>query len=373
MPRMFDILKNSATDKNETGPKQNDLHRNVSKNKGEKKVFDDKHLNFPKKILTPPETAIKPQGENPSLVSKKLISIVKKHGVDDREKAKALYQDAVEIIKTLLNKLRDSEDLNLYIDTIDNLLSNVFNQFILGDAILRNIHEAKNDEYYLPNHIVNVLLLSSFLGIKMGFNKSRMRILGLSCVFYDIGMDFFRETINCPGSLDNEEYDLVKGHVDYSLKFVKRINKVNDFAKEAIATHHERIDGSGYPRGFRSSKISPYAKIIGLVDTYEAMIHNRPHRPGKNAHQTIKFLLGPIKNGFDYDLMKLFIDKMSIYPIGTIVRLNTGEIARVIEAKSGSPLRPVVMTIRNADDIPLEERKIIDLSALESISVVESI
>jgi len=371
---MFDILKNSVTDKkNEDSPKETSIPHDALKNKEKKKVFDDKHLSFPKNILKNPETTTKTQDENHSLVSKKLISIVKKHGVDDREKAKALYQDAVEIIKTLLNKLRDNEDLNLYIDTIDDLLSKVFNQFVLGDAILRNIHEAKDDEYYLPNHIVNVLLLSSFLGIKMGFNKSRMRILGLSCVFYDIGMDSFRELIKCPGPLDDEKYTLVKEHVVYGLKLAKRVDKVNDSVKEAIATHHERIDGSGYPKGFRPAKISPYAKIIGLVDTYEAMIHNRPHRPGKNAHQTIKFLLGPIKNSFDYDVMKLFIDKMSIYPIGTIVRLDTGEIARVIEAKSGSPLRPVVMTIRDAEDMPLEERKIIDLSTLKSVSVVESI
>jgi HD-GYP domain-containing protein (c-di-GMP phosphodiesterase class II) len=143
--------------------------------------------------------------------------------------------------------------------------------------------------------------------------------------------------------------------------------------KEAVQMHHERVNGKGYPRGIQQDSINPYAKIIGLVDTYEAMTNGRPYVEGMNAHKAVKFILSSLKGDFDEEVMKVFIDKMSVYPIGSIVRLDTRELARVVSVQPGSPLRPVVMVIRDANGEPVKERTIIDLSKQEFPSIQDSL
>jgi HD-GYP domain-containing protein (c-di-GMP phosphodiesterase class II) len=147
----------------------------------------------------------------------------------------------------------------------------------------------------------------------------------------------------------------------------------DNVVQEIIMMHHERADGYGYPRGIMSNEINIYAKIIGLVDTYESLTNKRPYRERMSAHKAVRFIIGSLKDYFDADVMKVFIDKMSVYPIGSIVRLDTQELARVISVQPGSPLRPVVMLIWDAFGGPAKERTIIDLSKQGFPFILESV
>ena len=370
MPRMFDILKgagegNDADDKKEKAPAKDSF--NIQKEK-----LESLPLNFPKKILkTASQEEKKP--EDHSLVSEKLISAVKKHGVDSQEKAGEIYESAVETINALLIKIRIKEDLSAFTDRLYALLDDIFNQLVLGDSILENIYENNEGEYYLPFHIVNVLILSTVLGLNIGFNKSRLSHLGMASIFYDVGMDALREITNQPHKLTEEEFKLIKTHVSKKQEVIEKNEAINEVMEETIRMHHERENGSGYPRGMKSSKINPYAKILGLVDTYEALTHDRPHRKGMNTHKAVKLLITSLKNDFDSDVMKTFINKMSVYPIGSIVKLDTGEVARVVSVQPGSPLRPVVMVLRDAFGEAIKERIIIDLSKQDFPAITDSV
>ena len=380
MPRMFDILRGGESDNSGDVPreiKNNASYGENDKDKCKKTAKDgdapkDEQVNFPKKILESRETEKVKNPKNYTLASKKLISAIKKDGFNHWEQSKGVYESALVTVTTLLEKVRKKEEIASYMDKVYQLLSNIFNQLILEDSVLNDIYEEKKKEYYLPYHIVNILFLSSFLGIKTGLNKSKMRDLGLACILCDVGVDEFRKIIDKPITLTDGEYNLVRKHITISLRVAEEIGQVKDIVKDAIRMHHERVDGSGYPRGIESEKINPYAKIIGVVDTYEAITHNRPYRDGSNAHTAIKYLLDSLKNTFDYEVMKVLIDKMSMYPIGTIVKLDTDEIARVIGVTQGSPLKPIVMVIRDAYGTPLKGRKIIDLSTLGAPSIIDS-
>jgi len=331
-------------------------------------------LSFPKNILSIGEAGLKEdrRQEDPALLSKKLISVVKQHGVDSQERANEIYNDAVETVKDLLAKIKTGEDLNASMGSIYELLDNVFNQIVMGDSILNNIYE-KKEEYYLPYHIVNTLILSSVLAINMGFNKSRLSHIGISSIFCDVGMDGFKELIDQPRTLVEDEFKLVKTHVSKSLQMVESINNINDIVKQTIRMHHKRINGSGYPAGIFKEDINPYARILSLVDTYEAMTHTRPHRAAITTHKAVRLLVGAMKNDFDFDVMKIFINKMSVYPIGSAVMLDTGELARVISVQPGSPLRPVVLIIRGANGESAKEKIIIDLSRQDLLSIKDSV
>ncbi|MCX5680004.1 MAG: hypothetical protein NTZ95_05035 [Candidatus Omnitrophica bacterium] len=372
MPRMFDILRgksgdDSPEDKKESGS----CAKFPDVNKKEEIAAPKSHpLSFPKNMLLL-DVKKEKSSEDHSIVSKKLISAVKQHGVDDQDKAREIYESAVEIIKVLLSKMRAGDKVSEYMDKLHELLDDVFNQLVMGDNLLRSVYEEKKEEYHLPYHIVNILILSSVLGLNMGFNKSRLSHLGLASIFCDLGMDSLEELVKQPKMLIKEERETVKTHISRSLEIVNSIGVLNEIVKETIATHHERASGNGYPRGIGSEDINPYAKVLGLVDTYEAMTHTRVYREKMSANKAVRALIGPLKNDFDTDVVKVFINKMSVYPIGSIVRLDTGEMARVTSVRPGSPLRPVVMIFRGPSGEKISENNIIDLSRQDFPNIKE--
>jgi len=365
---MFDILKDKQEGDEPEPAKEKREEASPPAGKMDDKLLISQPLCFPKEILkSAAEVAEdkereRAEKEDASLVSKKLISAVRQHGVDNQEKAAGIYESAIAIITRLLAKVKNNEDLNPHMDTLNELLDTIFNQLVMGDNILTNIYEKKIEGPFLPSHIVNVMILSSVIGLNMGFNKSRLSHLGLASVFYDVGVYDMRELIEQPRVLTGDERKIIKTHVGRSLRVVERISNFNDIVKETILMHHERVSGSGYPHGIRRDSINPYAKILGLVDTYEAITHDRPYRQGMNSHKAVRFIMGSIKNDFDADVMKIFINKMSVYPIGSIVALDTGEVARVTSVQPGSPLRPVVMILKDPSGANVKERIIIDLS-----------
>jgi len=385
--------------------KKKKVLKKIKKRSGTKKVqpksaVDNKHLSFLKKFLTSsesshgrPEKRVKfpsPSGDHPvsfpkgilsssenadkrpeEVISshKNMLSEAKQYGLNDEKNAQAFYSDIVQTVETLLDKIRKKQDLNAYMPSLQCILDNLFNHLILGDTILNCLYKDLKNEYYLPSHIANMLVLSSFLGLKTGMNKSKLRDLGIAAIFCDVGFDALRDIVDSPSQLSDEEYKKVQAHVAASLEMLENVGTIKEQVIDAIAMHHERTDGSGYPNGLKGEEIVPFAKILGLVDTYAALTHKRPYREGKSAHETLKLLLASLKEGFDYSVMKLLVDKMSIFPIGTIVKLDSGETARVIGVKPGSPLRPVVKIVRDTDDQPLKNGQILDLSIATTVTI----
>jgi HD-GYP domain-containing protein (c-di-GMP phosphodiesterase class II) len=354
MPRMFDILRRTN--------EGSDAGGQDGVNGPERAAQEKQPLSFPKDILKVSSLGAE-EKEDQSLVSKKLISAVRQHGVDSQERADEIYENAVSTIKRLISDTTSGEGPGkVSMETLHELLDTIFNQLVMGDNILFNICEKNKADEPLPYHIVNVLILSSVIGLNMGFNKSRLSHMGLASIFYDIGLDSFRDVVSEPRLFTAQERDRVRLHIGRSLEIVEQIGSINEVVIETIRMHHERMGGNGYPVGIRGDEISPYAKILGLADTYEAMTHTRPHREGMNTHKAVRFLMGSMKNDFDSDVMKIFINKMSVYPIGSIVTLDTDEVARVISVQPGSPLRPMIMLLKDANGVNVREKITIDLS-----------
>lgn len=304
-------------------------------------------------------------------ISKNILSAMRKRETEELKKTGILYEKIVQSTLQLLEKIRKKEDAAACLQDLYVIFDELFSQLVTGESILEEMYETRKG-YYLPYHISNMLVLSSFLGIKIGFNKSKLRNLGLAAIFCDIGLDQCRDTISKPLKLNKDELELVKKHVWNSVDIVSKIPHIDKDVKDAVLMHHERVDGSGYPDGLRAGEISDYAKIIGLVDTYDALTNNRVYREGENAHKTVKLLLGSLKESFDYNTMRSFLNAISLYPIGTLVELNTGETARVIGVDPGSPLKPIVLIVQDFSGNLVKEKKIINLAATHSVSIVNS-
>lgn len=217
-------------------------------------------------------------------------------------------------------------------------------------------------EDYLYGHAVNVTILAIEIGIGLGYEHSLLAELGIASLIHDIGIVKYLDIINQNKILDKEEQNKIKEHPNAGAEILNRISKEpSSVIIEAVRQEHERIDGSGYPLGLKGDEISEFAKIIGLADVYEAMLHSRPYRAKLKSLETINTIIKS-KQAFESRLIKILIERVGIFPVGIQVRLNTKEIGVVVRENPQLALRPVVNILFDAQKKKLKEPKQIDLA-----------
>ena len=145
-----------------------------------------------------------------------------------------------------------------------------------------------------------------------------------------------------PTSLTAIETHEVHQHPQYGYQILNEYARVAPEITKIILEHHERWDGSGYPRGLKGSNISPYARILAITDTYYALVSRRPHRQSYLPHEAIEFIMAYSGELFDPEFVRLFTKLVPLYPTGVMVKLNTGEEGIIADAKPGFIGRPVV-------------------------------
>jgi len=281
------------------------------------------------------------------------------------------YDEALALAKKLYNPHSEvnsgiKSELNSFIEKTAVLLSRGNKeslQFCLSDY--------SKEEDYLYYHIVNVCLISIEIGLGLGYDRLHLIELATAAFLHDIGITKYLDIINKPGKLTDEDYNKVREHPKYGIEILNKLDK--EFPRgifDVVEQEHERIDGSGYPKGTKDGDISEYAQIVGLVDVYEAMIHNRPYRNKHTPSQTINMILNN-KNAFGYKIIKNLIERIGIFPLGFLVRLNTREIGVVFKDNLKSPLRPVVNIIYDPNGKELKQPKQIDLNSNPVIYIEE--
>ena len=203
------------------------------------------------------------------------------------------------------------------------------------------------DDYeYFASHSVNRAFLSLTLAENMEMPEEKKIKLGASAMLADIGLAKIPfKIISKKGRLTPQEYNIIKTH---PIQTYKLLQKSGDYDIEVLSTvleHHELSDGTGYPRGLHSDEISTYAKIIGIADSYAAMISKRVYKGKLTTSAAMKSMLQEVSTKYDQDLLRIFLSAMSIYPLGSYVLLNTGEVGLVVKPNKGRPLRPYVKVL----------------------------
>ncbi len=184
--------------------------------------------------------------------------------------------------------------------------------------------------------------------------------LALAALFHDIGMyDIPPEVVNKRDIVTAEEYELIKRHPAQGQEWLREAGYPDDLLTTIALTHHERIDGYGYPRGIKD--LSEYAELIAMVDFFEAVTHYRPQRGPITPHEGIRRLIDLKKAIFSPPLLKQFITVFSLYPVYSVVRLNSGEIGQVVKTDRNRPLRPTVRIFFDRNGKAATGRRTVDL------------
>lgn len=196
-------------------------------------------------------------------------------------------------------------------------------------------------------HTVNRTVLAMRIARDLDLS-GRVIDLGIAALICDLGMFAVQSDIlDTPGPLEPEKMSEVKRHVTYTLAGLTAGRSWNAYIKTAIAHHHEREDGSGYPGGLTSGQIHPLGKILAVADMFSAMIQHRPHRTRLEPHEVLDYMVSGAGFEFDGDAIRSLYEMVPPYPIGTSVTLNTGATAVVVRVSGKLKHRPVVRVVNN--------------------------
>ncbi|GAA3401949.1 HD-GYP domain-containing protein [Paenibacillus hodogayensis] len=224
---------------------------------------------------------------------------------------------------------------------------------------------------YLYRHSLNVCIYATMLGLSDGYSRSDLTMLGLGALLHDIGKTKIRmDVLRKPGRLLEEEFEEMKKHAEFGFKLLKDEPNIPLLSAHCALQHHERMDGSGYPRGIVGADIHDFSKWIGLVDSYDAMTSTRVYRKAMLPHQAMEQLYAGADTLYEKSKVEHFRDKVAIYPLGVTVTLNTGETGVVVDVNGQFPQRPVVRILEDADGQTIRQPYELDLSKQLSLIVV---
>ncbi|MDR0656073.1 MAG: HD-GYP domain-containing protein [Treponema sp.] len=300
-----------------------------------------------KKALSPEETGLpKEQAPNPGAAAQKkkpgALSLV------DVQKNKGAYRSYLETIEKLDQVLTSiGEGVSIEARSIDNIAARLlqavrderdsFIGFILGGEV--SGHE-------MAKSSVNAAILSALIAQELKLPNHKIMQIIIGALLHDVGMlRLPKEILDKRGGLSETELQRMKNHPLYTHKIVsKELLYPEDVGLIALQ-HHERWDGEGYPRRVSGNAIDMGARIVSVADAFEAMVSQKSYRNSMMGYQAMKNLLSDNSRRFDPDVLKAFIQTMGIYPIGSIILLNNGALARVTEVHGDAPLRPKIRVL----------------------------
>jgi HD-GYP domain-containing protein (c-di-GMP phosphodiesterase class II) len=298
-----------------------------------------------------------------------LAEAMKIQQIEELQKADQLYQAMTGLMeRILLEMVKDPSLAGVNIKEITGLIDEVINLVISGDRSLLDLTYRYSPQNYLVSHMVNVCILSLELAKTLGYNKSKLNELGLAALLHDLGMQEVISLVERPVILTAEERELIKKHIEHGPNILEKIQGMVSLASIVSQQHHERIKGTGY-QGMTREAIREAAQIVGLADVFEAMTHPRPYRKKKVAQEVLKELLESLSDDFDKNLLRILLKRIGIYPAGSWVELNNGEIARVARVNERFLLRPVVQIVFNAQHQNLTDIRIMDLAKSPNVFI----
>lgn len=281
------------------------------------------------------------------------------------KQAKALISTSKDVQRKLFEHIEEGLEIDLCsvktltTELIDTLFTN-------SDALMCAVNIRNKDEYLLE-HSFAVSMLMALFSRYLGIDKKLIGELAIGAFLHDIGkIRTPNHILNKPGKLSVDEFEVMKLHVNHSIDIIKSIPGISQVSLGVAALHHEKLDGSGYPYGLAGQQISRYGRMLSICDIYDALTANRCYKEGATQLNAFGILRNLAQNGqLDLSLVHAFIKCMGVYPVGSLVKLNSNRLAIVEGYNKMDPIRPKVNSFYSLDKRDFELSNKIDLALVD--------
>lgn len=258
------------------------------------------------------------------------------------------------------------DDIQVPFDDVRRVVSDIEEDLAAQKGDIITLIECPSPDDYLVIHSLNVAMLSIIVAKRAGLGSRTMEV-GVGALLHDIGMSLIPREIRLKrGKLEPEEMEKVRKHPALGLAILRKISGSSPYARAIVYQHQERHDGSGYPRGLRGNEIDPLARVVSVADTYAAMTEPRPYRDRLLPQEAYDYLTSAAGFEFDHQTVQGTLLYVAPYPVGTMVKLNTGEKGVVTCVSKGLGTRPAIRVFYDSEGRALAKPYDLDLSVSEN-------
>lgn len=249
-------------------------------------------------------------------------------------------------------------------DLVESLMST-------GETVVRLVNvQADREDLY--QHTVNVTVLSLMLGKELGLDNEELRLLGLGAVFHDVGKQRIPRKVLCKKTpLMKNELEVIKLHARFGDEMVGKIQDFPQESRRIVRSHHEKLDGSGYPDHPPAEELSQFVRIVSIANSFDSYCNGENLKKPLTPYQALGFMFKNEAGKYDKQILSVFIRSLGVYPPGTLVALNNGAIGLVVATSNNNPLCPSL--ILYDAEVPRNEAVIFNMEDDEDVKILKSL
>ncbi|MFC1748133.1 HD-GYP domain-containing protein [Pseudomonadota bacterium] len=287
--------------------------------------------------------------------------------------ARKILREAHNQMRNVMNDARIGQRIDEAVveEMVDNVIDSIFRN---QDALIHLSRIKQRDQYTYQHAISTCVLMASFAKA-LSLEKEKVRQIGIGAMLHDLGkMRVPLDILNKPGKLTGDEYQLMKDHVDLGCELLDNLGGITPTVLNVAKQHHERIDGSGYPLRLMGERISQEGQMAAIVDVYDALTSDRCYKKAWEPTFTLGKMLEWGNDHFGQNLVHQFVRCVGIYPVGTLVRLDSNMVAVVVDQNENDLLLPIVRIVFDEARKRYIQPKDVDLSHHpDELQIIEAI
>lgn len=292
---------------------------------------------------------------------------------EDIETARLLRAEAISTMEVFFRQMESPAPQHL--QEVRSVVSTLLDGILDHQVAMVSLIQMRRFDPNLASHGVDTGMLAMAIGQEHGCDPTQLKLIGLAALLHDVGQ--LRLPLNMIRKVERftpQEQKLMEAHCEMGVAILNQFPDIPDESKRMVLEHHERLDGSGYPKGLRNIQISELTQILSIADTYDAQISGRcSFPPVPPARALSELYRAAVEGQYHPYLVQRLIQLLGVYPIGSLVRLNTGEQAVVVWVPSHSRMTPTIKLLKDSLDQPYPEQEIIDLAAQDPTTPLRSI